>query len=311
MISTATDLIKSLSGTILEGTKILSLPIPQSHDVAFAISIPKDQWYDYWQAAHRLIEKTGRWPITHTTFGERDLQNADPFSRFYFEEAPQFNGHAESTSPSSILKRSNIISEKNILMTFLKEYKEKVAEEEISIHSYINDFHDELINRAGVPPKEEILKAQQLYSFNNQIEIEQWLDRWEQSQHYQNNPEIYPWYTPEEDHFLIFLPILNGFDSLAYIHWYGSSYMGSEYFIALFKLWSKKWGVKLISNHGTILNCLVDRPPKTIDEAWPIAIEHMIMSNCSTGYIHAQSNSLRDYAHMLINNTHWVFEERP
>jgi hypothetical protein len=105
----------------------------------------------------------------------------------------------------------------------------------------------------------------------------------------------------------LFLPCSNGWDALAYIHWYGS-YDGSENYIALGRSWEERFGAELVAHHGTMLQCLVSRPPQTIEEAWPLACEHDLVAECTLAL---SGISLRDYTRALVGWDRWFLHERP
>ena len=317
MLNDTESLTQIFKGTHLEGSKIITLPVLDTDEVAFAIPTPHRQWFECWEAARHLLSQTGRWPVNHITSGFHEIGSEFPnieddetFSRFFFEESPIFEKtkDPESVYPQSILAQADQLSEITCLQAFLKRQED----DQESLDEYVKTYRKLLQNSAGVPTPEEIAQAQVDQPIIGRIEIERWFDQWEKAKGYQNDPEIFEWYAPDdEDHYLLLLPITNGWDSLAYINWYGTSGLGSEYFIALGKSWEKRFGAEIVSHHGTILNCLIKRPPQTIEEAWPIAIEHLMMSECSTGNIHTYMITLRDYAHSLIGNPHWFLHERP
>lgn len=57
---------------------------------------------------------------------------------------------------------------------------------------------------------------------------------------------------------------------------------------------------------GTMLEFLVERPPRTLDEAWPLAGEHDLLATSTLS-----SRALRDHARALLGRRTWFLHDRP
>jgi hypothetical protein len=57
-----------------------------------------------------------------------------------------------------------------------------------------------------------------------------------------------------------------------------------------------------------MLQCLVSRPPQTVQDAWTVAREHDLAGECTLAL---PGIRLRDYARALIGWDRWFLHERP
>lgn len=116
-----------------------------------------------------------------------------------------------------------------------------------------------------------------------------------------------PWYQPPTVA-LLFLPTIHCWDTLAYLNWFGTSDYGAEYYIALGRSWEKRFGAELVAHYGTILQCLVSRPPQILGDAETLAQEHDLASPCTL----AQPGlHILDYAKGLVGCDRWALQENP
>lgn len=313
MINTTQDLVKLLESTPLGGRKIVKLPILDTEEVAFAIKTNPKQIEANWRVARALLPQTGRWPLITTTHSaenagslQANLLEADFFSRFYYEEAPQFekNPDPEIITPKALRMQADTADYLPAFQAYIQE-----RDGDYPLDLYMDTIAQDCRDRVGTPKRKEINAAHDSGKFKTYYDNERWLDRWEQAQGYTHDVQEarQDWYEPEST-VMLFLPTSNGWDALAYLNWYGTSDIGSEYYIALGRSWEKRFGAELVAHYGTILQCVVSRPPQSLDEAWPLACEHDMSSESTLALsgIH-----LRDYAHALIGWNRWFLHERP
>lgn len=116
-----------------------------------------------------------------------------------------------------------------------------------------------------------------------------------------------PWYQPNTVA-LLFLPTIDCWDTLAYLHWFGTSDYGAEYYIALGRSWEKRFGAELVAHYLTTLHCLVSRPPQNLRDAETLAQEHDLASPCTLAQpgLHTL-----DYAKGLLGYDRWALQENP
>jgi hypothetical protein len=63
---------------------------------------------------------------------------------------------------------------------------------------------------------------------------------------------------------------------------------------------------EVVANWGTMLQLLVSRPPRTSEEAWPLAIQHDLIAQDTLS-----GQTIRDHARNLIDRPSWFLHARP
>jgi hypothetical protein len=116
------------------------------------------------------------------------------------------------------------------------------------------------------------------------------------------------WFTPlRQTTALLFLPVAHGWESLAYLHWFGAG-NDSEFFVALLRLWYERFGAELVAHYGTMLQFVVNRPPANLEEATELARQQVIAAPCTTMLAGV---GLEHHARALIGLEKWCLHERP
>lgn len=237
---------------------------------------------------------------------QHQLIEEDLFSRFYFEEAPQFEDNPVPAiiSPKAIISRADTADYQQAFCQYTEQTTDYVP-----LGEYISSYDG--IRVTARPSEKEIAAVERSGKLTTNSDNERWIDAWEQQHGYVTDIENsrQPWYEPDHGAtLLLFLPTAHSWDALAYINWFGTSDIGTEYYIALGRSWEKRFGAELVAHHGTILHCIVHHPPKTLEEAWQLACEHDQAAGCTLGL---PMIALRDYAHALIGWKRWFLHERP
>lgn len=308
MIQRQEQLRDHLIGSILEGREIVAVPVLDTGTLAFAVPIDSSEVEAAWRAARALLSETGLWPIASTFWSAGGLPfstqvlEEDFFNRFYYAEVPG----CEEVSPESICMRV-----KDVDVSRFLDDKEFHAEEEYGLDEFIESELDEVENRCGERPDMTLLERSLVAGerIRTSYQLERWLYDYEHARGFRSEPEEsrQEWFTNDPS-VLLFLPTRSGWEALAYLHWYGASGVGSEYYIALGKTWEERFGAELVSHYGTMLQCIVNRPPRNADEAFPLAREHNIVSPCTLAL---PGILLRDYADALVDWDRWFLHERP
>lgn len=110
------------------------------------------------------------------------------------------------------------------------------------------------------------------------------------------------WYEPAEPIALLLLPIESGADALAYIHWWGSSTIGTPSVIALLRSWQHMFGAEIMCHYGTVLQLHVGLPLTSPLDAFSVASQ--LETIC-------MNNSIRESAWRLLGASHWHLHNRP
>jgi hypothetical protein len=107
---------------------------------------------------------------------------------------------------------------------------------------------------------------------------------------------------------LLLLPIDNGWDSLAYLHWFGACTAGTTVAISFLKQWHQRYNAELFGLYGTMLQLQVGRLPTTPAEAFELAWQQEALAECTTVM---PGVCLRDHARSLLTVDRWFLHERP
>jgi hypothetical protein len=304
MSASTRDLSRILAGSLLESRDIAEVPVLNTGEMAYAIQISSAEVESAWRIARGLLPRTQRWPVATTFWAAADgstwtdrVLEADFFSRFYYEEAP----NPVDVSPRALCARANAINLPEFLALKAARRAEGSNLEETMAYEL-----EETKTRCGSAPNRSELKAAQV---STERDLEHFLLDWEHSHGVSIDPNDsrQQWFE-QNPSALLFLPTPNGWDTLAYLHWFGTSDYGAENYIALGQSWEKKFGAELVAHYGTMLQCLVSRPPTTVQDAWELACEHDLAGGCTLAL---PCIRLRDYARALVGWDRWFLHERP
>jgi hypothetical protein len=301
MLTTAESLQSALAGGPLEGRRVLSVPVEGSDDAVFAVECGADELLAVWSDARGRVDTTGRWPVLATDWGGGGLEDVlTPWQRAHpgvTADSIRVDG-ARQASAAAItwkLSRGGALIERPADVS----YQVRKTQEALGIEQGSPDVPDWMTRGS--------------WTF-----FDHWLFRWELEQvgttelarrveQAHNGP--FEWFIPPEPILLLFLPTADGFETPAYLSFYGmEGPAGSARLIALLRDWKRQFGAELVAHWDTMLQFLVDRPPADADEAWDIAWQHDVIANSFLGQ---SSVELRHHAAMLMREKKWFLEERP
>lgn len=93
-------------------------------------------------------------------------------------------------------------------------------------------------------------------------------------------------------------------DILACLGWdRGNNDISAAELSAVLRSWEDRFGARLFRVGFAEIRLLVSRPPRTLEEALPIAAEHMVFSDTS----HAECTYVSDIAAAIVDNPFWDF----
>ncbi|NNC43521.1 MAG: DUF4253 domain-containing protein [Acidimicrobiia bacterium] len=72
--------------------------------------------------------------------------------------------------------------------------------------------------------------------------------------------------------------------------------------------WEREHGAALIANYGTMLQFVVERPPRDLDKAYTLARQHDLVANATLAPAGVQ---IRHYAASLLSADRWHLHDRP
>jgi Domain of unknown function (DUF4253) len=303
MLNTIESISNLMRGSFLEGIEIHQLPIDQSDECAFEIGVPRARALDAWLLLRSHLQDTKRYPLITEGWGY-----SDHFSRFPYELEGQ-TGKLQGVSPEEIIA----IAPTANLEAFLK--KEKIASQEY-LEDHVNFSLEVTKDRFGrCPDSSQIRALIDNRTIQSSIDLEKWLLDWE-LQNFKYADAVAPpdtryleWYEPDgETAPLLLLPIENGWDSLAYLHWFGACSAGTTVAISFLKNWYQKYQAELVCHYGTMLQLNVGRRPATLEDAFELAMQQETLAQCT---IILPGICLRDHARSLMVVDRWFLHERP
>lgn len=110
---------------------------------------------------------------------------------------------------------------------------------------------------------------------------------------------------PHERVFLAKVPARALFDIPAYIRYGGwNECPEPEVQVALHRAWYERYGAKIVSMTNEAVDCVVENPPTSRDEAITLAEEHFMYTS---DIVHEGAGTISNLAAKLLNARHWHF----
>jgi Domain of unknown function (DUF4253) len=301
MFNTIEAISNLLKGTFLEGSAIRQLEIDESDEFAIEIKVPLNKALDAWHLMRAKLKGAQQYPVI--TEGDNDY-----FSRFYYREEEEA-GKLRGVSPRAIIAE---VSTAN-LDDFLE--KQRIARKEF-LEDSIEFSLEETSERFGRCPNDsEVRELIHQNVIQSPVDLEKWLFEWELEHFDRDDVLTTPdtgylgWYEPHSQLVsLMVLPIENGWDVLAYLHWFGACSAGTPVAIGFLRKWFQQYGAELVCHYGTMLQLEVESLPKTPEEAFELAWQQEALAECTTIL---PGVSLRHHARSLLSVNRWFLHERP
>lgn len=289
-------------GTGLDKLKWKQVAIPDSDQTAYLARLKRGTGFDRWSDARAIVESTHRWPLVvegHSyEVGFHSLERnvvENVLSRYPFED-PETD---EDPGAAGILATAQSIDVDAVF--------ERLANgsEEYDETAWILDEVEKQLDRR---PEASELDTSILPTSHR-------IDRWAYEQQLAADMAPDPlearqqWYEPQKP-VLLLLPVENGWDTLAYVSWYGATdgSVNSAEMIAIGRRWERDFGAELAMNYGTILQCVVSRRPVEPMVAWQLAAQQDLIAPSTLA---APGLSPRQHAQNLLNTDRWFLHERP
>lgn len=279
----------------------LALAVPGTAASAWAFRIAGGELRGAWAAAAALHGRTGLWPVAVACRDKGGLAREDIFSRNYFREETRRG----DVAPEAILRRAAALDVDKFLAR-----RAALAQEDYDLDEAIDNELDAMRFALKKAPRQaDVMAAIRTRRIRGPHELDHWLLDWELAAKLRRNPAEgrHEPLAPQAAH-LVLLPVANSWDALAYIHWFGCIHYNSEELVALGRTWQQRYGAEVFAIYGETLECLVARPPTSLEAAWSLAREHDLVAPSANA---ASGTPVRQYAASLVNHDHWSFRERP
>lgn len=297
VIETAQQLSQLLTGTPLAGRTVEGRRLWPSEQRVFWVDIEYAEMMAAWSAARGLLESTGRWPVVGTEYAEArppDLTSA-------------------LTNPRSA-PPAEIVAAGQQAATAIRE---RILETQGPLT--VADHLTFQLNRMRVgdgiaPTREQVLST--LPARMPFDELDRWLMDWEERQLPTSGSEDgghLSWFEPRgsDQIQLLFPPAPSSGTALLGVAYFGEQgWPGAtpQNITAIVDAWAARYGAELVANWGTMLQFIVARPPQTLEQAWPLAVEQYLVGPDT---FHGPGVTIRGHARALIDRPDWFLHARP
>lgn len=272
-----------------------------------AIKVNNGNCVRYWHVLRAAYPTSGYWPliVTYIPNGEPppweqlvEEETDQLFSRFFFEEEAEHRGKGcKSPEPRKIIEASRDAEVHYALEAAQLGFN-------IELPGDVQFRLDRLVEEYGQAPSvQDTIARVEESEATPWVAIEQAIFAWELAQGKLKKPRHPPyWYEPREPLALLLLPIADGFDALAHIHWWGSFTLGTPATMALMRSWNRDHGAELMCHYGTVLQLHVPQPLTDPLAAFNVAAA--METICMQG-------SASESAWEMLGAGHWHLHNRP
>jgi hypothetical protein len=244
-----------------------------------------------WSVGREIVDQTRRWPVVVEVFAHGPVIDLRARRRDMDKEAKRAAGKRALAA----MRESSAARNPGPLVTRL-EYQLNCTRRRCG----------------GAPSPVEVLAA--LPQDAQEDEVDRWLMAWEEARKPTTGPEggeHLRWFSLVRRAALTFFPTDSGPETLAYTGgWIAEGAPGAtlDRLIAIIEYREERYGAELVANWGTMLEFTVARPPLTLDEAWPLALEQVVVAPDT---IHGPVLPIRAHARALIQRSTWFLHARP
>ncbi len=270
---------------------------------ALALEVEAIDALAVWRALFEHRQTTQHYPLIVHDWGSEDF-----FSRFYYQEEVS-QGLLLNSAPDAIIPQA----QQTAIANFLEQ--EKSADQDYLEDCLPMALEETVVRYGTAPAKAEIDSLIADHHIQSPYDLEQWLWQWELA-HFELSRVLAPeftgyldWFDPQTpDATILLLPTLHSWQTLAYVHWYGSCRCGTATAMAFLRHWHQRYGTELVCHYGTMLQLESLRLPLNPSAAFQLAWEQVALAPCTTIL---PGVSLRDHARSLMATPRWFLHERP
>ncbi|MDX1977803.1 MAG: DUF4253 domain-containing protein [Pseudanabaenaceae cyanobacterium bins.68] len=282
-------------GSPWQDAAVTVLPVPTTDQVAIALEVNLDNYLAAWHWWRERL--THAYPLVIATWGydsswEAAIQDSALMSRWECEPVEQMLQIAAQTTQTDL---DQYLLEQIQLLNYA-EYVPNLVKNEL----------EKTRTNFGMAPD---LPSGMAGDF---LGLEQYLFEWE-TQHLasykisiEEQTAHQTWYLPiNQPMALLILPISQGWQSLAYVPWFGNNLKA----MPLIQQWQSKFGAELVCHYGTMLQFLVKGKAENLQaNLFEIAWQQLAIAPCTAAL---PGISIRDHAHALRHLDRWFLHERP
>lgn len=273
---------------------------------AFAMSVNYQTAFTVWQHVRTRISQSLYYPLlTEVWGGARDF-----FTSYeYWYEQEQAAGLIRDIRPGSIIAAAPHADRSAFL-----------TDQEARRHPYLADAITHEPQRTqdqfgDAPTSDEVQAAVAQYQIKSPVAFERWLFAWERHRFGDaqalrcTDVSYLDWFDAHARQLtLLLIPTPKGWNTLAYLHWYGALTSTTPVAIQFLEHWYRTYQAELVANYGTMLQFVVGRPPTSPEEAFQLAWEQEALAECT---LVLPGVSIREHARALLTVDRWFLHERP
>jgi hypothetical protein len=302
---TPDTLVALLHAQQFQANTVLQISLTSGGPNAFACAIDSRQALSIWRFFHTYLAQMAYYPVITLDWGGTQ----DFFSRYDYQ-----NEYATSlisdTAPDSLRAAASSIDR----VTYLRHVERKEAHH---VADALERACQQTLSQFGACPSRATMTALiERGEIQSIVDLERYLFTWERQTFGDDralrvtDTAYVDWFiTDHLPTYLLILPTRAGWDTLAHLHWYGAyGCGGTPTVIHFLRHWFHTYRAELVCNYDTMLQFVVEEPPRTPEAAFQLAWEQIALAPCTTLL---PGVSLRDHARTLLTNPRWHLHERP
>jgi hypothetical protein len=286
VVDSAEELGSLLHGTILGDRPVRVFRLSESDECFFGVDIAEAELMSAWKVCRSLLDNTERWPLAAGSIprarrpGVRPRPGSMPVERGREAIDAIYAARAQNWPLEPLSERL-----------------------EYTLNSTRALYGD-------APSADEVLS--ELAANSSDETLDRWLLAWEEQRRPQPDARRYwhlDWFFDDGTP-LMFLPARSGAETLAYLDFWGEQVtpgVTGERLATILEYWEGSYGAELVANWGTMLQFTVARPPATLDQAWELACDQVLIAPDTPG----RPGTIREHARALVNRPTWFLHSRP
>ena len=300
MLDDAAAIAEALAGTVLDGRAVVEFPIVGADQLAFGVACDAAEVAAAWEAARGVVAQTGRWPVVadqldgHSGPGWLAQAAEARFQLLVMQAEMRY-----ATGDHSLGRPEFAITVPTPAAA-LADRLARLAEEPADLAAELEATRR---HTGTAPTPEEVCAA--LGPAPGRLAVERWLLTWEADRTTTGagGRDFYlAWPGPCA---VLLLPAKSGWDSLAYLDFFptGGALGALGRLIAVVGSWHERFAAELMAVGPSMLGFAVTGPPATVEDAWPLAVEHTAVAPLAA--------PLRRHDQALVGQRAWILHLQP
>jgi hypothetical protein len=311
---TAPDLA-AVEAAGLAGRELIGLEAA-GEGTAVVVEVASGEMLDAWRRARAAVPEAGRWPVLITA-----PAGIAPWGQAFIRSNP-FNGltqgcstdptHVSDASPSDVLRGADTLNLPARLGVIV-EHRSAWGRENLDL---VVDSHVDVTRRlCGRAPTARAVRVAMSGIGDPDRAADRFLLEWEMANGFDRkmapDPSYLDWFEPAQGDVigLALLPTSRPWAVHAIISsLYDASWYGDDLVVAIARKWFESFGAEPVALWGTMVQLLVDRPPRDLETAYTVAWEQWLLAEST---LVGPGIFLRQHARALRGRRSWFLHSRP